>query len=449
MAPLKLWCFRFVLLFSLAVFAYFSLLLWQEDILYQELERSNIELASIKDLDLASASSFAVKPLRLMLKSEAQNSRVEPMLMTALADRYILKKPLDVDGWLWKSLFHHRAGEIEASKSALSYAHRLSKRNMPSLSLVFNRYLELGAMQEAMDVAGDLSAAQPKRFRSIFYLMSRLQSDYKDLIARVIPRNSSELSNSNEAYTVEYYYKVAMADAIRAKNSDLAAAIWQAAPIAIREHSWFGNDYVEYLAYSQNDVVLSRAWKEHTRAELNVGIMPQQQFLEPSSEKASACWNLIALKGESFKHHLISYKDEMGLKVEFLGSSNFDYHHARCLFIVESGRQYRVRGYWRGDNITTLSGPFFDVIAPSVSGVYFRSEPKIGSWPWSQFEFGFKAPENVSVMTMRLRRVPTSFLDSKISGEISFSGIELVLVEEQNFTSQPTLKNRATLSVIE
>ena len=96
------------------------------------------------------------------------------------------------------------------------------------------------------------------------------------------------------------------------------------------------------------------------------------------------------------------------MTVIFSGEENLHYYHASCIFIVEPDKQYVIQGSWKGEFLTTLSGPYVFIYSPSVKGAYGRTESMTGSWPWSDFEIKFDTKAGAEVMMVRLRRDKTS-----------------------------------------
>jgi len=111
--------------------------------------------------------------------------------------------------------------------------------------------------------------------------------------------------------------------------------------------------------------------------------------------------------------------------LRFLGGENISYKHLTCTVMVEPNSTYIIGGRSKGRKITTLSGPFVDVIYPGSDVVLARSKTMIDSWNWEDFQLDIEVPEGVHFLKIRMRRNTNQFLDSKISGDVWFKDVYL------------------------
>jgi len=372
---------------------------WQSESLAHRIDAGQFEVSLTQDIQDLPRIGYA--PLKALLTRGVSQASVDHQLMMELASLYSQRRPLDPKGWLWGSLFLQRAGDLQGAQRYLYSAEQLSSRTASTLTKVFNRYLELGMVESAMPVARTLVESHPARFRRIFYLLTRLNSDYESVVKTVIPTASP----SSNRFTKDYYYRFALTDAIRAENSALARAVWDRTPDEMRRSSQHGLRYLNLLASEQNFEQLAKAWFDYTGRELVLNEVFESSF---SGELAdfSPCWWNGAPDGDAAKWSIDGARgsDQKSLLLEFTGEDNVQFSHLRCIVAVEPGLDYRFAGRWRGKDITTLSGPFVDMITPGVQSIYRRSEALIGSWPWQEFELKFTVPDNVKLVQFRIRR---------------------------------------------
>jgi len=387
---------------------------------------STLEPLSIDSMNQAveELPPLVIQPIRNLLYAASKDVNVNNELLVHIAVEYTKRRPLDVDGWLWASLFSQRIDNTSEAKRYLKVAHQLAKRNTPKLNQVFTRYLELGLVDNALPVARDISYANPRKFRRLFYLLSRLKPDYNSVVQQVIP--DSVLTH--RGYDPNFYYKWALSDAIRAKNAKLARVVWSAVPDQIKSTPSFGLEYLKYLAILQKSADFISASEDISSDEYAVG-----EIINPSFESGligdQPCWQIRESSSVSWSQDDKGYNDDSGLLLEFNGIENVNYAHVSCLIAVEGGVSYRLSGYWSGADITTLSGLYIDVYSPGVKGVYSRIKSKVGSWPWEPFVMEFDVPDTIEMLSLRIRRNKTDFLDSKISGRVWFDAFKLQKVE--------------------
>ncbi len=399
-----------------------SWLIWQNQRLTTAVLYHGYKIDTLSKLQ--SIPKFGIGPLKATLRVQEKAATIESQQVVEVAKEYLQRKPLDAKGWLWLSLFQQRAGDLDAAKAALLRAHKLAARNSIQLSKVFNRYVELGLYDQAMLVGRDLSYNKPNQFRQIFYLMSRLVESYDKVVEQVVPDSVPQVRPGRKPFGPAQYYSWAINDAVSAGNESLAAAIWRKTPANLRKGSDFGLRYIEYLAGYQLSDRLQQVWLQHLGEPLLVGELPNQRF----DDDKTACWRLRGVDEGAALHEPLVVGESHGLKVTFTGKENINYNHATCVFLVEANAEYKLLGRWKGENITTLSGPFLELYAPSIRSFYKRNTPEIGSWPWQDFSIDFKSTNDTKVLVARLRRASTDYLDSKISGSVSIKDIRLVRV---------------------
>ncbi len=415
------WAIFFCTIISLS---YLSIIFWQSDQLAVKARNGQLSADSLKPLN--AAENFFHAPLNEILHKASSEVGVNNQLLLEIAKEYIERRPLDSNGWLWASLFAQRTDLDSLAESYLTVAHSLSVNNTHQLIKVFNRYLEIGKVEEVMPVAHDISFIRPEEFRKIFYLLTRLNSNYDDVINSVIPKTVNN-SRLRKVYPQDVYYSWALNDAMRAKNDALASSVWSAIPNEYKLDSEYGLRYLGYLSLQQNKSQLAPVWLEQVGSAMPVGNFPKQKI----GSANNPCWHSRSTDQDSVKIEALTDFDTAGLKLSFLGTDNVNYSDLSCAIAVESGQQYVLSAQWSGEGITTLSGPFIDVFAPSVQAkeFYSRNDDMIGSWLWSDIEVDFTVPQNVEIINVRIRRRETDYLDSKISGQVSFRDFKLTAIE--------------------
>jgi hypothetical protein len=415
--------FTFLLLSIAAVWLWVAWLIWQNDTLSERITAGDLEIDGPQAL--LSLPPLVTGPLRQVLFQGSQTVDADNAFLATVADEYIRRRPLNSDGWLLASQFRQRNHETELAAAYLGTAHLLSRTNSPILMKVFNRYLALGLIDQAMPVAKDLVFAKPDSFRKLFYLLTRLNTDYPAVVEQVIP---SKVPTHRE-YQPAIYYSWALNDAVRAKNDKLAEAVWAATPAPLKLDSAFGLNYLNYLVSLQDWQKVQPVWQGLTGETIEFGQVARADFELPLDAN-SPCWQAKETAGASWALDDYAYQGKQSLKVEFDGEENPYYAHLSCFVPVQPGATYTLTGRWAGEGISTLSGPFLDVYAPGVKGFYKRNQAMLGNWPWAEFEVGFTVPEGAEVISVRVRRNKTDAFDSKISGRVWFDDFELVEKEQ-------------------
>lgn len=367
------------------------------------------------------------KPLKHVLSNRAENPEIDTAVLIKIVEKYRQRRPLDPQGWLWASELSKLTNNNSDASRFFSVAHSLSRNSGSMLMKVFNRYLELGLVDEAIPVAHDLVFAQPERFRSLFYLLSRLTNDYSALVEKMIPQRVPSYGK----YAPDLYYSWALNDAVRAKNKLLAHALWSKIPSKFKQTSGYGLNYLNFLVGSQNWDDVPAVWHELTGKAFDSGDILQADF-ETQMHRNSPCWQSTPIPGAAWSYDSNAFEGSSSLRLEFDGNENINFNHLACHVSVEPGQSYKLSGMWAGRGISTLSGPYVDVFSQNSKGVYVRSEQMLGNWPWLSFELNINVPHDIEVVTIRIRRNKTDLIDSKISGHVWFDDFKMVKQTAEN-----------------
>jgi len=109
------------------------------------------------------------------------------------------------------------------------------------------------------------------------------------------------------------------------------------------------------------------------------------------------------------------------LMVSFRGTQNIDYSGVSHDLIVEPGKRYTVSFWMKTEAISTNEGMFVDLLGCRDCQ---PSEKQTGTTYWQQFRIPFTATGDL--VTVRLRRVPTSKFDNLLKGKVWLDGFDLV-----------------------
>ena len=419
---------RSIFLFFVLASAFLGLLFsaflsWNSDYLSVEISNDEGLLFDVKRHS-NSPPNLVTEPLKKMLQRGASEPNIDPNSFLRILELYLQRSPLDASAWLYGSQFYQRVGDKESASLYLSVAHRLSETNTPVLFKVFNRYLEMGLVDQSISVAHDIVIVKPGEFRRLFYLMGRLSNDYPRLVDELIPKDikSSELIEKGFSSENNFYYNWALIDAIRSKNTLLANEVWLITPSG-QKNSSLGVKYLDYLAGLQQVDLLKKTWSEVVLSDVIEGYV-----LNQGDDESSPCWNIKETDNAELSV-ISNERISTALKVKFLGKENVNFNHMSCLVLVQPSKQYELTGRYKTNNISTLSGPYVDVHFPGIKEGYRRVDDVIGNSSWTSFKLVFDVPNNAHIARIRIRRNKTKLLDSKISGTVWFDSMELSKLE--------------------
>ncbi len=105
------------------------------------------------------------------------------------------------------------------------------------------------------------------------------------------------------------------------------------------------------------------------------------------------------------------------LKLRFEGKSNIDYHHVFQFVPVQPNTLYRFMGYLRVQDITTDSGPRFQIRdAYDLSRLSLLTESLTGTAIWAPQMLEFRTGPEIHLLLIRVVRQSSSRIDNQISG---------------------------------
>jgi Tetratricopeptide repeat len=117
------------------------------------------------------------------------------------------------------------------------------------------------------------------------------------------------------------------------------------------------------------------------------------------------------------------------LRITFDGSANLDFQNLWQFSPVEPRHRYHFAAYLRLEGISTESGirfAIYDAFHPAV--LQILSPDLVGSHPWSLVETDFVTGPETHLLTIALRRVPSSKFDNKLRGTVWVDDVSLVAV---------------------
>jgi len=93
---------------------------------------------------------------------------------------------------------------------------------------------------------------------------------------------------------------------------------------------------------------------------------------------------------------------------------------------VESGKEYKVIGYIKTENVTTKNGVFLDVTGYRCDAFIKRTDSVTGTNLWKDMEVEFTVPGNCKVIKIGIGREKSEKFDSKISGDVWIDSISMI-----------------------
>ena len=106
-------------------------------------------------------------------------------------------------------------------------------------------------------------------------------------------------------------------------------------------------------------------------------------------------------------------------RIAFDGTQNLAYQNLYQMMLVAPGTRYRFRGFLRTDHISTDSGMRFEIFDPHrTKNLDVLTPNETGTQPWTLEEAEFTTGPQTHLIRIRLRRLPSTRLDNKLSGTV-------------------------------
>ncbi len=238
-----------------------------------------------------------------------------------------------------------------------------------------------------------------------------------------------KMSPSENPEAREVFLLRAMTIGLRAKDVGLGSAVWGKLSTTQRKDRRFANLYFNLLMQQKKWDIAKKAWNDLT----NLDSAIYNSGFDSDLIDFGFGWRIARNKGVvASRDSTVGYKDDTSLKVEFNGTENMTYWGAaHQTFPVDKNKRYRLEVYWRGENISTRSGVFFDAIQIGDKSQFFgRVSPRFGSWKWSPVSIEFETNDKTEFVRFSVRRNKTTALDSLISGRVWFDDVRLIPIDE-------------------
>jgi hypothetical protein len=138
-------------------------------------------------------------------------------------------------------------------------------------------------------------------------------------------------------------------------------------------------------------------------------------------------WRLIPTEGATVSVDSVDpFDGARALQIKFDGAHNLDYGHVLQYVPVQPNTRYRFSSHMRAQDITTDSGPRFQICdAYDMSDLFVSTENLVGTPAWSEQKVEFKTKADTRMLLIRLARPLSSKFDNHIAGTVWIDGVSL------------------------
>lgn len=318
------------------------------------------------------------------------------------------------------------AGQLEDARLAYERAQELFP-NSPKINWQLgNFYIREGKIREALQAFQKVLLGDPGLRRQAFDLAWRAGADADLILEEMIPPQMDIL--------FQYLDYLTQKQRIEEAEQTWARILEHQLPFEPRA----AFPYLDGLIRNQRVDGLTAAWA--MLAERNPTRIRQRRFdpslifnggFESVILNGGLGWRVTPIEGVVVSVDSLTFFDgTRSLKFRFDGQHNVNYHHVLQYVPVKPDTHYRFMGYMRAQEITTASGPRFEVYdAYDPKSLFLLTENLVGSSSWSPQHLEFETGRDTRLLIIRVARPPSRKFDNQIAGTVWIDRLSLTPVE--------------------
>lgn len=320
------------------------------------------------------------------------------------------------------------AGREEEARRAYERAKELFP-NSPEINWKLgNFYLRTRKTHEALGAFHKTLLGDPRMQAPVFDLAWRAGIDNQDVLREMIPTDTASL--------LAYLDFLVPRDRLDEASQTWARLLSSGA--RIEPQAAF--PYLDALIRHERAEELEAAWAavlDLSRSGLRHRSFDASRITNGSFEDdilgGGLDWRVLPAEGVIVDVNNQAFFDGVrSLRIRFDGKHNVSYSHLLQYVPVKPNSVYRFIGYVRAQNITTDSGPRFQICdAKDASRLSVETEPVTGTRNWSPLQLEFKTGLETRLLVVRVARPPSRMLGNRISGTLWIDRVSLIAVGEQ------------------
>ena len=349
----------------------------------------------------------------------------DPQELIGLYEKAVQLSPARASYWADLGGVYEMAGRQQDAQRAYERARELFP-NSPDINWrVGNFYLRQGKVEEALPAFQRVLLGNPSLWWTTFDLVWRAGADDNLIFDRMLP------PDTNVYIRCLHYLS-------EKGRMDAASQAWKrllALGQAFEPQAAF--PYLDALIREKRVEELAAAWTAVAERH------PQRLALGTGSDRINnggfeseilnggLDWRVWAIEGAIVSVDTsIHFEGARSLKVRFEGKSNLDYHHIYQLVPVQPNTIYRFTGYLRVQDITTDSGPRFQIQdAYDASRLSLLTESLTGTAMWARRTLDFQTGPETHLLLIRVMRKPSGKIDNQIAGAAWIDRMSLAPIE--------------------
>jgi Flp pilus assembly protein TadD len=350
----------------------------------------------------------------------------DPAEVIRLREAAVRRAPFRAELWVELGNAYEQVSRQKESQRAFERALQLFP-NSPELNWKFgNFYLRAGRVPEALRSFRRAFQGSREYRRPVVDLAWRATENVDLILAEAVPPSA-------ENYFLFLNYL------LEASEWDAAEKIWDRLVQARADFDLRAAfPFLDALIRNRRIDRLESAWRYlMEKSPGRIRMMPREESLivngdfEGELVNGGLDWRFAPTPGVRVTLDNLTFFDGTNsVRFEFDGSQNFNYSNMTQFVPVQPGRTYRFTAYQRAREITTDSGPRFQIYdAYDSSRLNLLAEPSLGTTGWEPRLMEFRAGPHTRLLVVRVVRLPSSKFDNKLSGTFWVDRVQLRAID--------------------
>jgi hypothetical protein len=328
--------------------------------------------------------------------------------------------------WLERAMSEDEAGEPEFAEPDYLHARELFPLSPDVNRALGEYYLRQWRVDDALDALRLTISGDPGLRPAVFGELWRAGVPASAVLKRGAPWDRDAL--------VAYLDTLAAAGAL-----DDANMVWRqiealGGGTARDAVQYDALQYVDALIRSERTTELAAVWAEVAPAEARSpdaggDAVTNGGFEEPILNDGLD-WRVIPMDGVFVSVDATeAHEGAHSLRIDFGAPANLDYRHTFEFVPVESGADYEFSGYLRAANITSDTGPRFELYdAANPQNLDVSTDEIRGTTGWIAERVRFHTGPNTHLLIVRVGRPPSTSFDDRLSGTVWVDDVRIARV---------------------
>lgn len=332
-------------------------------------------------------------------------------------------EPNNAIDWLERAMSEDEAGEPEYAEPDYLHARELFPLSPDVNRALGEYYLRQWRVDDALDALRLTIAGDPGLRPAVFGELWRAGVATSVVLKRGAPWDRDAL--------VAYLNTLAAAGAL-----DDANMVWRqietpGAGAAQGAVQFDGLQYVDALIRSERTAELAAVWAEVAPAEAGEADAGGNAVTNGGFEEAilndGLDWRVIPDDGVFVSVDATeAHEGARSLRIAFGAPGNPDYRHTFEFVPVESGTDYDFSGYLRAADITSDTGPRFELYdANNPQNLDVSTSDIRGTADWTEERVRFHTGPDTHLLIVRVGRPPSTSFDDRLSGTVWVDDVRL------------------------